>query len=82
MQTQPAIPIVRKYPCVLLRNQFCPLLSETVVSLSLCLSDDRQTVIDVAAIPSDDLQVSPTFRLAAVAHAEKLGVSLYIEEVR
>ena len=80
--TSPASPISRKYPCVILRNQFCPLFLETVVSLYLCLSEDRQTIMDVAAIPSEDLTVSPAFRLAATTHAEKLGVSLYIEEVR
>lgn len=80
--TAPALPISYKYPCIILRNQHCPLLSETVVSLSIALSEQHSTLIDLAAIPSDELQTSPTFRLAAAAHAEKLGISLYIEEVR
>ncbi|QMT40876.1 hypothetical protein [Neisseria shayeganii] len=79
--TAPAMPIVRQYPCVLLNNQYCPLFRETVVSLSICLSPDHSTIIDMAAIPSDGLKVSPVFRLSAITHAEKLGVSLYIEEV-
>lgn len=80
--TAPALPISYKYPCVILRNQHCPLLGETVVSLFIFLSEEHSTLIDFAAIPSSELHPSPTFRLAAASHAEKLGVSLYIEEVR
>ncbi len=76
-----AIAISRQYPCVVLSNRYCSLFKETVSCLSIALSEENSTVIDVAAFPSDGLYISPVFRLNATRHAEQLGVSLYLEEV-
>ena len=76
-----AIAISRNYPCVVLSHCYCPMFKETVACLSIALSEENSTVIDVAAFPSDGLYISPVFRLNATRHAEQLGVSLYLEEV-
>ena len=76
-----AIAISRDYPCVVLSSRYCSLFKETVSCLSIALSEENSTVIDVAALPSDGLYISPVFRLNATRHAEQLGVSLYLEEV-
>lgn len=76
-----AVAIARQYPCVVLSNRYCSLFKETVSCLSIALSEENSTVIDVAAFLSEGLYISPVFRLNATRHAEQLGVSLYIEEV-
>lgn len=74
--------VVYKYPAVIYRSEHCPLLAETVVSITIALAEDKSSVIDAAVIPDSFCQnSSPAYRMIATAHAERLGASLYMEEV-
>lgn len=74
--------ITYKYPAVIYRSEHCPLLGETVVSITIALSEEKSSVIDAAVIPDSFGQnTSPAYRMIATTHAERLAASLYMEEV-